>query len=538
VSDGENRTDREGGLELRTVALGGSALSRAVQDGTVGAAWYAARPSTSAGWRSHAHAVRSDFAARDWLAPLSPALAATGIAAERLARAATSGVVVTTGQQPGLFGGPTYTWSKAMSALALADVLERETGVPVAPVFWAASDDADWMEAAVTHVASARGLQTITLPGPATEGVAMAEVPLGALRDARAALVAACGSSAHADILALVDAAYVPHATIGAAFVQLLRALLEPLGVAVLDAAHPALRAAADPLLRDALRHAPAIRDALRARATEIEGAGHAPQVDVVDELSLVFRTQLASRGGAVARVRERVPVAEAAAVAREADVGTLGANVLLRPVLERALLPTVCYLAGPGELAYFAQVPPVATALGAAVPVVAPRWACELVDADARALQARLGLDEADLCDPHAAEQRVARRQLDENVGDMLERLRVTLDAQVRALHEVLGGDRAPVADEVVNGLARDLGHRLDRFERRVLAGVKRRETEAMREVAVVRAAIRPKGQSPERVLNLVPFLVRYGPEVLVRMRDEAAGHAQRLVTGTATAP
>lgn len=538
MNDLEDRTERESGLQLRTVPLGGSDLSRAVQDGTVGAAWYAPRPSTPGAWRTHAHTVRRAFAARDWLSPVAPALAATGVAAERLARAAASGVLVTTGQQPGLFGGPTYTWSKAMSALAFADVLERETGVPVAPVFWAASDDADWMEAAVTHVASARGLQTIALPGPATEGVAMAEVPLGDLRDARAQLGAACGSSAHADLLAVVDAAYVPHATIGAAYVQLLRALLEPLGIAVLDAAHPSLRAAADPLLREALRHAAAIRDALRARAVEIEGAGHAPQVEAVDELSLVFRTQLASRAGDVARVRERVPVADAATVAREADAGSLGANVLLRPVLERALLPTVCYLAGPGELAYFAQVQPVATALGAAVPVVAPRWACELVEAHERVRQARLGLDDADLHDPHAAEQRVARRRLDDNMGDVLERLRVTLDAQVRALREVLGGDGAPVADDVVNGLARDLGHRLDRFERRVLAGVKRRELDAMRDVAAVRAAIRPKGQSPERVLNLVPFLVRYGPEVLVRMRDEAMRHAQQLVTGNATAP
>jgi uncharacterized protein YllA (UPF0747 family) len=93
-------------------------------------------------------------------------------------------------------------------------------------------------------------------------------------------------------------------------------------------------------------------------------------------------------------------------------------------------------------------------------------------------------------------------------------------------------------VSDDVVNGLARDLGHRLDRFERRVLAGVKRRDSEAMREVAVVRAALRPLGQSPERVLNLVPFLVRYGPDLLQQMRAEAEGHARQLVTESATAP
>lgn len=521
------------GLEIRTVSLGGSALSRAVQSGQVGRDWYAPRPASESDWAAHARAVRASFEGTDWLTALAPAFAATGAAAERLTRAAADGVVVTTGQQPGLFGGPTYTWSKAISALAMANELERATGLPVAPVFWAATDDADWMEAAVTHVATARGLLSASLAGPPSEGVAMADVPLGDVREARAVLAAACGSAAHASVLEQVDAAYVPHVTVGAAYVQLLRALLEPLGIAVLDAAHPSVRHCADGLLRQALRAAASVHDAGRARVQEIHAAGFAPQVDVVDGLSLVFHSRLESQGSSVHRVRERVPIATASSVAREAERGSLGANVLLRPVMERAILPTVCYMAGPGEYAYFAQVAPVAQALGAQVPVAATRWACELVETDMLDRQQRLGLDDAALRDPHAAEQQVARAQLDENVADTMERLRVTLETQVRALRESLAGDDAPVAADVVQGLARDLAHRLDRFERRVIAGVKRQESDVLRSVAVLRAALRPNGQSPERVLNLVPLLVRHGPELLSRMTVAATPHARALVTG-----
>lgn len=523
----------EAAVQIRRVPLGGNRLSQALQSGVLGREWYAERPASAAAWQAHAGAVRRSMAGHDWLAPLAPAFAATGLAAERLARAAAGGVVVTTGQQPGLFGGPTYTWTKAIGALALADELERTLGLPVAPVFWAASDDADWAEAAVTHVATARGLQVASLVGPATEGVAMADVPLGPLEAARAALAAACGSVAHPSVLATVDAAYVPHATIGAAYVQLLRALLEPLGIAVLDAAHPALRRAADGFLRQALRHAPAIHDALKGRTAQIEAAGHRPQVDVVDGLSLVFHSRLEDRGGQVQRVRERVPLAAAATTAREAEMGSLGANVLLRPVLERSLLPTVTYLAGPGEFAYFAQVAPVATALGAAEPVVAPRVACEIVETDVLARQESLGISDEMLRDPHAAEQHVARQQMADEVADSMERLRVAVDTQVRALRDALAGDATPVADEVVQGLARDLAHRLDRFERRVVAGVKRMEAESLRDVAALRAALRPRGQSPERVLNLVPLLVRYGPGLLLHLREAALPHARHLVSG-----
>src|SRR5207237_6414898 len=56
-------------------------------------------------------------------------------------------LVVTTGQQPGLFTGPLYTVYKALSAMALARRLEREGRTPVVPVFWVAGDDHDFAEA-------------------------------------------------------------------------------------------------------------------------------------------------------------------------------------------------------------------------------------------------------------------------------------------------------------------------------------------------------------------------------------------------------
>jgi bacillithiol biosynthesis cysteine-adding enzyme BshC len=555
--DGKDRT-HGAGVMVRTVPLGGSRLSVALQaastprsligdgdtatdantsDATV-RAWMPARPGSVDEWRARAANVRTTHATPEWFTTLSGAFGATGAAAERLARAAASGVVVTTGQQPGLFGGPTYTWTKAISALTLADRLEGELGMPVAPVFWAATDDSDWAEAAVTHLLTVAGLETIQLPGPATDGVSMTDVPLGDTSAALAALRAACGSAANAGVLDDIAAAYVPHATIGAAYLQLLRAWLEPLGVAVLDASHDAVRRAADPTLRRALLRAPAIADQLAARSEAIRAAGFEPQVETLDSLSLVFRTTLGASGRAQDRTRERVPVADAARVAREAEVGTLGANVLLRPVMERALLPTVAYVAGPGEFAYFAQVGPVAEALGAAVPMPVPRWAGEVIEPRSVRVLERLGLEERALHDPHAAESTIARAAMPDEVQDALERLRVTLDAQTRALRSAVSASDALVHDAVLDGLERQLAHRIERVERRIVAAVKRRETTLMRDVAHVRAAFRPMGTSPERVLNLVPALARYGTGVFSLMQREASVHADALVRGVAASP
>ncbi len=532
--DGDDRamlTDGPPAWRVQSVPLGGSSLSQALQADPTSHGWLAARPTERAAWTAWVHRVQVGAQGQDWLTPLAPAFAAAGRAADRLARAADHGVVVTTGQQPGLFGGPGYTWSKAISALAMADLLEEQTGVPVAPVFWAATDDADWIEAASTQLATMRGLQTLQLAGPATEGIALADVVLGPLEEALQALRAASGSAAQRSVLELVEQAYVPHATIGAAYVQLLRAVLEPLGIAVLDAAHPAVRRAADPLLRRALQQATPVHDALMARTQAMTQAGHLPQVDVVESLSLVFRTETAPSGRG--RVRARVPLSDASRVAREAEAGTLGANVLLRPVIERALLPTVAYHAGPGEYAYFAQVSAVAAALQLASPLAVPRWAGEVIEARMDALRDTLGLTDALLRDPHAAEQHVARAALSTESVDALDRLRVAIETQVRALRDATSGTDELLSPAVVDGLAAQLELRVERFERRMVAAVKRREGTRLREVAAVRAALRPDGHSPERRLNLMPMLARYGVDILEAMRREARAHVERLVHG-----
>jgi uncharacterized protein YllA (UPF0747 family) len=420
-----------------------------------------------------------------------------------------------------------------MSALAMADALEASFGVPVAPVFWAATDDADWREAAETWVADHSGLHRLSLSGPATDGVAMSDVPLGPIAESWHGLTRACGSGAAPHILEAAERAYVPHATIGGAYVQYLRSLLEPLGVAVLDASHPALRRAADPVCRRALTEVGAITRALETRDAEMQAAGARPQVDTMPELSLVFHTVQGIGGRSIDRVRTRVAAKDAAQLARSAETGTLGPNVLLRPVVESQLLPTVAYHAGPGEYAYFAQVTPVADALGVAPPAVVPRWSGRVrvrrADHDAE----RLGLSEELLRDAHRAEQHIARAFLDDSARDALERLRVATDTQVDALRRTLESLVGVPSTSVVEGLGIALTRRVDRFERRLLAAIKQREGDVMRRVAAIRALRAPNGASPERVLNATPLLARYGVELLHDMRDAARVHADRVLLG-----
>ncbi|HET7614728.1 MAG TPA: bacillithiol biosynthesis cysteine-adding enzyme BshC [Gemmatimonadaceae bacterium] len=495
-------------------------LAAAFISGDAPAGWYESIPGTPSEWRTRIDGVRADFPA-DWLDRLSPAIEATGKAKERLAASANGrGVVVTTGQQPGLFGGPIYTISKALSALAMADALQDSAGVPVAPVFWAATDDTDFREASTTVVSGPGGAQLLRIDHAEPLGRPMASMPLGDVSDQLDALVRSAGSTIDPKPLELLERFYTNKETIGSAYVGFLRALFAPLGIAVIDASHAATRSAAGPILQKALRHAAEIAANVAEQNRAIEAAGFVPQVQDVPGLSLVFST--------VSGSRRRIPIKAAGKQSESADMGP---NVLLRPVVERAILPTAAYIGGPAEIAYFAQLGPIADTIGARRPLIVPRWSATIMEPHVARILEKLHLDPDDLRDPHEAESRVARERVPREVLERLASTRASIDQKLDELSEAVATEGGLVSAAVTGGLRANMLRRLDRFERRLLAAAKKEHAETMQEIASARGSLYPFGKPQERALNFVPLLARYGPGLVDDMLTEGRVHAQRLI-------
>ncbi len=504
--------------------LGGSELARRALEGGL-PEWYLPRPAGEAAWTAIADATSAEFIGRRWLPDLLPALQPSGAAAERLRAAANdNGVVITGGQQPGLFGGPLYVLNKAMTMLELADAVQIATNRPVAPVFWAATDDADFVEASHIGVVRRGRLDTLTMAPPDVTGRSMSKTPLGDVSEQLARLEEACGSAPAAGALEAVRLAYTTSASVGSAYLLLLRSLLEPLGIAVLDASHSAVRAAGHKTAQRALDRAEAVAHALVTRSKDIASAGFHAQVADVPNLSLVFETLDDA-------TRRRVPISTAPSVAASSPSERLGPNVLLRPVMERQILPTVCYVGGPGEVAYFAQVSAVARALDFAVPRIVPRWSGTLIESQIDTTLDRLGAGIADFADPHAMETMVARKAVSPGIRDSIAELRVTLDN----ISNQLRGDA-----QTSDALSRSIGtmravveNRLTRLERRYAAAIKQAGTDDLRDVAFVRATLYPGGDPQERVLSYVPFLARYGSSAVDAIRVEARKHVAGVIDG-----
>ncbi|HUF66425.1 MAG TPA: bacillithiol biosynthesis cysteine-adding enzyme BshC [Gemmatimonadaceae bacterium] len=494
-------------------------VARRAKSDPVARRWYAPHPEGN-GWQPRAGRARAAVPS-GWLDALLPAMEPVGAALQRIRAAAENGIVVTTGQQPGLFGGPMYTWLKALTALALADELQSRLEIPVAPVFWAATDDSDLAEATVTTVSVPGGWEQIVLERKAGRDTPVAVVPVGDVSEALKKVYAASGSAPHAAILELLREAYYPGNTLGGAYVRLLRGVLEPFGITVLDAAHPATRAAASPVLMSALERAHDVAGMVQQRSEEIRAKGLRTQVRPVPGRTLVFSVNGARR--------RRILLSEAATFGEGAGPSDLSPSVLLRPVVERCILPTVAYVGGPAEIAYFAQVGAVADALHVEPPLVVPRWSGFLIEPHVQRAMDSLGVTLEELRDPHVVESRVAREELPGEVQEVLAGARDSITGLGERLTGAVRSAELPLQDATIRGAMRQLEHKLDRLDRRLVAAVKRRGSVRLQLLATARGALFPGEQPQERALNLIPLLARYGDDPL----DSVLAAARSYVKG-----
>jgi bacillithiol biosynthesis cysteine-adding enzyme BshC len=514
--------DREGHLRLdiEVTPLRGSRLVDDYRAGRPEAArFFSGHPADLGAFRDKLDEVRRRFgrAERERAAaavrPTSPGAAA------RLARfVEEGGAMVTTGQQAGLFTGPLYTIHKILTAIRLAQALEEALGIVVLPVFWSASEDHDFAEAnhawAVDGAGKLRRLSVIaTDPRP----LPMSEMRLG--EDINAAsgelreLIASHGRT-DADFTRFLDA-YRPGETVAGAFRTMVERLFAGFDLLVTEASDPHVKQGSVAVLRGAVDDAAEHERLLRERTAEMEAAGYTAPVTVMPDAANVFfhgpagRERLARSGDSwvVPEARMRFTTEEIAARMLK-EPAAFSPNVFLRPVVESAVFPTLAYVGGPAETAYFAQIGPLFRAYGIRPPVAYPRLSVRLVPEEAAEKKRALELTEEELRLPeHELLSAVARRRLPAEVNERLQTLRAGLVEGFGALMDAGAG--------IDGNLDMALGARRNRAllevadaERKILAHFKKADPGITRDLPFVRSHLAPRGTPQERLLNVFPYL------------------------------
>ena len=444
--------------------------------------------------------------------------AAARDAASRLGEPNT--VAIVTGQQAGLFGGPLFTFYKGLTAAKLAARVTQEHGVPAVAVFWVESEDHDWDEvASVSVLDSELQRRTITLPPPAGAG----HSPIGAIRvgseigatmDQLASFLPQTEFTA--GLLDELRRAYEPGVTMSDAFARVLDRTLGDFGVIVFECSDRAAKPLAREIFAREIAH-PGRTWALASQAGErLTAKGYHTQVEGSSH-----------NGAALFRIdggRTAVDLSDAPAVAREAHdrPETFSPNVLLRPIVEDTLFPTVCYVSGPNELAYLGQLREVYAHFGVPMPLMYPRASATIIDsASARFLEKHDLPFEALQARDESALNRLLAASLPESVDRALREVD-------EAIHEKMTAvlSSVPAIDATLEGAAKStlgkLQHDLAALRGKVISAAKKRDETLRRQFVRAQAQAFPDGIPQERALGSIALLNRYGPAFVQKVMQE----------------
>jgi bacillithiol biosynthesis cysteine-adding enzyme BshC len=448
---------------------------------------------------------------------------------DRLRRGALAAV---TGQQIGLFGGPLFSIFKALTAVKLAEQATA-AGIDCVPVFWLATEDHDLAE--INHVAllSEQGLPEKFV----VESQGVVDAPVGTIKfgpEIEPVVERAATLLGDSEVAAWMREAYRPGETLGSSFALLFARMFAEWGVILLDPADKDFHELAKPLFRAAIERASELDEALLGRGKALETAGYHQQVKVTSATTLLFEVKHGARtvvrrrnngsngdGDDFAVGEERISRKELLDRI-EAAPKKFNPNVLLRPVVQDYLLPTLVYTGGAAEIAYFAQAGVVYEKLLGRVTPILPRFSATLIEAKPERILTRyqLGLSDVFL-GPEKVREAIAARSLPPDLQARFTDAFASLERSMAAVRESVGALDSTL-NEAVDHARANMSNQLNQLRGRASRAELLRNEVIMRHADTLSHALFPHKSLQEREVAGVSFVARYGPELLANLYQQ----------------
>ena len=437
-------------------------------------------------------------------------------------------LAVVSGQQAGLLTGPLYTIYKALSAVKLAGCL-RQRNTKAVPVFWIATEDHDFAEVAkVEFIGKDCRLANVNMPLELHEedhpvGHVVLDNSINQVVDQLLELLPV--SEFTADVEALLRDAWKPGRGYGEAFARMMTALIGQHGLIFLDPMDARMKRLAAPLYANAAARAQEIATALELRSRQLEEAGYHAQVLASASSFPLFLHDGEGARHALTRAEDgkyKVKVLDSAYGVEE--LAKLAAdkperfspNVTLRAVVQDYLLPTVAYLGGAAEVAYFAQTAEVYRVLDRPVTPILPRSSLTMVERHTSRVLERYGLSLADLfVGPEKVLSRVVEEHLGADTAKSFTETEESLNQDLDRLREKLRAVDPTLAEALETG-RRKINYQLEGLRSRFYRAQMSRDEAAHRQLQRAFDQLYPEKDLQERHINITSLLARHGRYVV----------------------
>jgi bacillithiol biosynthesis cysteine-adding enzyme BshC len=447
-------------------------------------------------------------------------------------------VAIVTGQQVGIFGGPLYSLYKILTTIKLAARLHGENpSLEFVPVFWLETEDHDIEEATSIGILDRDFTHRVIryepsdLPQPLAQTQKTWRKQIGPLPIESAALEATIGKLIEAlqpteftePMIEKLRSCYDDRQTFGTAFAKLLDLFFAEDGLLVLDANDATAKQLAEALFKKELSTSPQLSETIIHQTAELEEHYHGQvkpralnffyleggeRYPLVEKEGLEDGQERAFFLQPTKRVLTQSDLLSKVAIEPE----RFSPNVVLRPLYQDMLLPTVAYVAGPGEIAYFAQFKSAYQWAGIPMPVIEPRLSATIVEDRFQKLLEKQGLNIEDILSGGREKvQSFLDGLSDAELAPKFEAAMHSTEAAIEGLRENVSRTDATLGD-ALSTLKGKLSTAIRDFLAKTLAADRKRHANVKGQFEKLLSALMPRDSLQERELSIFYFINKYG--------------------------
>lgn len=444
-------------------------------------------------------------------------------------------VAVVTGQQLGLFTGPLYTVYKAVTAVKLAEKLSNDfPDYNFVPVFWLEGEDHDFEEInKLKFVNASNDLSVVEY----LYGGKPLEKNIGAtgniIIDEQIAQFFSSVDAAFpktdysAGLLDAMRGYYKQGQSFINAFAGFFNHVYEDSGLIFFNPNHPELKKLLTPLFTKEINSNSEASKLVIQKSVELEERYHA-QIKAKALNLFMFH-----KGGRyliepsesgdyfLKNTRQRFTKEELLATAANTPE-LLSPNVVTRPLCQDTLLPTITYVAGPAEIAYFAQLKPVYEYFNITMPIIYPRASITIVEEKVQKVLGKYSLELIDLF----GEIESILMKVSEQVSEVkVDSLFASLDQRMKeAVNEARFGIQQidPTLNGTIDSTIAKFQQQLEVLKQKTQKAQQQKEEISLKQIKKASMNVFPNGNFQEREFSVVQYLNKYGPDFVKWIANE----------------
>ncbi|WP_026674384.1 bacillithiol biosynthesis cysteine-adding enzyme BshC [Alkalihalobacterium bogoriense] len=439
-------------------------------------------------------------------------------------------VLIVGGQQPGLLMGPLFTYYKALTVVQLAKQQEKELGVPVIPLFWVAGEDHDFDEINHIYVEEKKTLMKFSLSHHHDKKTSLSDLNLEKERAhtwVRDVFLHLHETEHTKAIFSVIESCLHKATTYTDFFSELISWVFREEGLLLLDSGAKEIRKLESSLFTELIENNDELQQRFIKQSTELEKQGYPLPVTIDKTNANLFylengKREKVRKEDGMYRTNSSIFSKQQFLTIANNNPELLSNNVVTRPIMQEYLLPVLAFVAGPGEIAYWATLKSVFHLFSYKMPPIVPRKSVTIVEEKVDQWMKEKEVTMADVFEKKVSEKKTKWLQ-EHNIWNMAQiKERVLQDVKVaheplRALSKEIDETSAALAEKNI----KILSHEIEKVTSKIEHRIKVHYDSELRKFNEIEQKLFPLGLPQERVYHLFYFLNKYGEEFLTRTKE-----------------